>query len=253
MEHIYDVLKAFVDPIFIIFILLIISLFVFWLKSQNKTGALILLLTIILFYAASVFPVANYLCHYLENKYINKSIVVDKDMDVIVVLGGSAYNINYINKTFPSVFTTVRLAYAADYYHNKPVKYFVCSGKGPGKVPEAEMMAQLAESFGVPKEIIKIDVRSVNTWQSAAEVNKMFGNKDIHIGLVTSAYHMKRSEREFKKYFNNVLPLPANYLYSSPAGNPVVRYIPQAEAVYKTQHALKEIISQIWYSIKGLF
>ncbi len=115
------------------------------------------------------------------------------------------------------------------------------------------MMARLAVSLGVPKEKIKIDSRSVNTWQSAAEINKMFDNKDIRIGLVTSAFHMKRSEREFKKYFNNVSPLPAGFLYSSPMGNPVTRYIPQSEALYKTQRAFQEIVARIWYLVKGLF
>ncbi|MBN1474645.1 MAG: YdcF family protein [Syntrophaceae bacterium] len=253
MEDFYSIIKAFVDPVFIIFLLLIVSLIIFWKNSKNKTGALVLLLTIVLFYAVSIFPVANYLCHYLEKGYINKSVTVDKDMDAIVVLGGGSYDINYINKTFPSLFTTVRLAYAVDYYHKKPVEYFVCSGKGLGKVPEAEMMADLAVSLGVPKASIKIETQAINTWQSAANANKMFGNKDIHIGLVTSAYHMRRSEREFKKYFNNVFPLPADYLYSSPMGNHVIRYIPQSGSVYKTQLAVKEVAATIWYLIRGIF
>lgn len=246
-------LKAFSDPLFVIFLLLIISLIVFWRAGNNKTGALVLLLTLVLFYAASTFPVANYLCRYLEKDYIKKPISTNQDTDVIVVLGGGAYDINYISKTFPSSATVVRVAYAADYYHQNPVKYFLCSGKGPGKIPEAEIMARLAASLGVPREKIKVDSRSVNTWQSAVEINKMFGNKDIRISLVTSAFHMKRSEREFKKYFNNVSPLPAGFLYSSPMGNPIPRYIPQSEALYKTQRAFQEIVARIWYLIKGLF
>ena len=253
MKYLFDIIKTVIDPIFVIFLLLVISLIVFWRASKNKTGALVLLLAMVLFYAASIFPVANYLCHYLEKDYISKSVVVDKDVEVIVVLGGGSYDINYISKTFPASSTVVRLAYAVDYYHKNPVKYFVCSGKGPGKAPEGEMMAHMAVSLGVPKEKIKIDSRSVNTWQNAAEINKMFVNKDINIGLVTSAFQMKRSEREFKKYFNNVLPLPAAYLYSSPMGNPVARYIPQSEALYKTQTACQEIVARSWYLIKGLF
>jgi len=253
MKYLFDIIKTVIDPIFVIFLLMLISLIVFWRASKNKTGALLLLLTIVLFYAASIFPVANYLCRYLEKDYIKKPITADQNTDVIIVLGGGSYDINYISKTFPSSSTVVRVAYAADYYHQNPVKYFVCSGKGSGKAPEGEMMAKLAVSLGVPQEKIKIDSRSVNTWQSAEEINKMFGNKDISIGLVTSAFHMKRSEREFKKYFNNVSPLPAGYLYSSPMGNPVARYIPRSEALYKTQTAFQEIVARIWYLIKGLF
>lgn len=253
MKVIYDLLKGLVDPAFLIFVLLIISVIVFWKTTNKKTGVLILLLTIILFYGASISPVANYLCHYLEKDYIKKEETSGINLDAIVVLGGNAYQINYIEKSFPSSFTMIRLAYAVDYYHKNAVKYFVCSGKGPATLPEAEMMARLAISFGVPKEKIRTDVKSTSTWQNAAEVNKMFGNKNIVIGLVTSAYHLKRSEKEFRKYFNNIVPLPAGYLYFSPAGSPAVRYLPHAEALYKTSLAVKEVTAQITYNIRNIF
>ncbi len=253
MEFIYEASKGLIDPAFLVFVLLIISLIVFWKTSNKKTGALVLLLAVVLFYGASLSPVAKYLCHYLEKDYIKKEEMRGRNLDAIVVLGGSSYSINYIEKTFPSPFTIARLAYAVDHYHKNPVKHFVCSGKGAGKTAEAEMMARLAISFGVPKEIIKTDTKSANTWQNAAEVDKMFGNKNMVIGLVTSAYHMKRSEKEFRKYFNSIIPLPAVYLYSSPAGNPVVRYLPQTEALYKTSLAVKEITAQITYNIRNIF
>jgi uncharacterized SAM-binding protein YcdF (DUF218 family) len=78
----------------------------------------------------------------------------------------------------------------------------------------------------------------------------MFGDRKINIGLVTSAFHMKRSESEFKKYFTNVVPLPAHYLYSSPGKNVVIKYMPQSEELYKTSLALKEITGQLWYRLK---
>jgi uncharacterized SAM-binding protein YcdF (DUF218 family) len=108
----------------------------------------------------------------------------------------------------------------------------------------------LAEKLGIPKEKIRIEANSKNTGENASEVNKLIGNKNVSIGLVTSAFHMKRSEREFKRYFNNVMPLPAHYLYSSPAGNVVIRYLPQSEELYKTSISLKEIIAQLWYRLK---
>lgn len=253
MAFLSDILKWLLDPIFFVFILLIISLIVFWKTSNRKTGALVLLLAVILFYGASISPVANYLCHYLEKDYIKETQDGGYNLEAIVVLGGGSYSINYIGKIFPSSFTMLRLAYAVDYYHKNPVKYFVCSGKGQDKLSEAEMMARLAVSFGVPKEKIRIDVKSANTRQNAAEADKMFGNKNMPIGLVTSAYHMKRSVKEFRKYFNNIVPLPAGYLYSSPAGNYAVRYIPQSEALFRIGIALKEIYAQIWYGITAIY
>ena len=250
MEEFYTVFKGFMDPLFIVFVLLIISLFLFFLNCKKKNGALILLLAIVLIYGASIAPVANYLCYYLEKDYINKPTAGNKNIDAVVVLGSGTKDINALKNTFNTGMGSLRLLHAVVVYNKTGAKYFVCSGKGSGRTSEAEAMERLAEKLGVPKEKIRIEPNSKNTGENAGEVNKMFANKNINIGLVTSAFHMKRSEREFEKYFNNVVPLPAHYLYSSPTGNPVIRYMPQSEELYKTSIAFKEIIAQLWYRLK---
>ena len=250
MEEVYAILKGFLDPLFIVLVLLVISFFLFWLNCKKKNGALILLLSIVLIYGASIAPVANYLCYYLEKDYINNPTAGGKNIDAIVVLGSGTKDINALKNTFNTGIESLRLLHAVVVYNKTGAKSFVCSGKGYGKVSEAEAMARLAEKLGVPKEKIRIEPNSKNTGENAIEVNKIFVNKNINIGLVTSAFHMKRSERKFKKYFNNVVPLPAHYLYSSPTGNPVIRYIPQSEELYKTSIAFKEIVAQLWYRLK---
>jgi uncharacterized SAM-binding protein YcdF (DUF218 family) len=250
MEEIYTVFKGFLDPLFIVFVLFFISFFLFWLNCKKRNGALILLLSIVLIYGASIASVANYLCYYLEKDYINNPTVGDKNIDAIVVLGSGTKNINAFKNTFNTEIESLRLLHAVVVYNETGAKYFVCSGKGSDKTSQAEVMARLAEKLGIPKEKIKIEPNSKNTIENASEVNKMFVNKSINIGLVTSAFHMKRSEREFKKYFNNVLPLPAHYLYSSLGGNAVIRYMPQSEELYKTSIAFKEIVAQLWYRLK---
>lgn len=250
MEQTQDIFKAFVDPIFIIFILLFISFLICLISGKKKSDTLLLFFTIVLLYGASIFPVSNYLAYHLEKDYINRSINDKIKLDVIVVLSGGAYDINTLNKTFPGNTTTVRLFHALQMYKKYDAKYFVCSGKGKGKISNAELMAQMAENFGVPKDKIRIEAKSENTYQHALEFNKMFVSKDIKIGLVTSAYHMNRSEKEFRKFFKNVLPLTAGYLYASPVGNPAVRYIPQSQWLYNNSLVLHEYVGQIWYSIK---
>jgi uncharacterized SAM-binding protein YcdF (DUF218 family) len=252
MEYVYIIFKGFVDPVFIVILFLLIAFFICLIGGKKKTGALILLLSIVLLYGVSINPVANFLCYYLEKDYINNPTAEDKNIDVIVVLGHGVKDINALKNTFPTERTSARVLHAIEVYNKNGAKYFVCSGKGAGKISEAEIMARLAEKLGVPKEKIKIDSKSTNTWENAVVLNQMFTNKNISVGVVTSAYHMKRSEREFKKYFNNVSPLAATYFYSSSAGNSVVKYMPQSEELYKTSIALKEIAGQLWYSVKSV-
>ncbi|MCX5848956.1 MAG: YdcF family protein [Deltaproteobacteria bacterium] len=250
MEYLYIIFKGFIDPVFIVFILLIMAFFICIFESKKKNGALILFLSIVLLYGASIFPVANYLCYYLEKDYIINPSGGDKNINVIVVLGNGSRDINFLKNTFNTEIGSARLLHAVSVYNKTGAKYFVCMGKGNGKITEAEVMASLAEKLGVPKEKIRTGANSKNTWGNAVELNKILNNKNINIGLVTSAYHMKRSERELKKYFNNVLPLPANYLYSSPTGNAVLQYLPQTQELYKTSIAFKEIVGQLWYRLK---
>lgn len=251
MDEVYTVLKGFLDPLFIVFILLLISFVVFLLNFKKKSDALLLSLCLVLIYGAGIAPVSNYLCYYLEKDYIhNANTGIKNNIDAIVVLGNGTKEINTLKETFSSEIGYLRLLHAVEVYHKTGARYFVCSGKGKGKISEAEVMAKLAEKLGVPGEKIRREPDSQNTSENARGVSKMLGNKNISIGLVTSAFHMKRSERVFKKYFNNVVPLPAHYLYESPHGNIVIRYIPQSEELYKTSVAFKEIIAQLWYRLK---
>ena len=251
MDEIWAVFKVMLDPLFIIFILLLVSLAVFLTNCKKKSDSLIIVLCLVFVYGMGIAPVSNYLCYYLEKDYINERVAgFKKNLDAIVVLGHGTKEIKSMKETFNTDFGTLRLLHAVAVYNKTGAKYFVCSGKGSGRASEAEVMARLAEKLGVPKEKIRIEPNSKNTGENASELNKMFVNKNISIGLVTSAFHMKRSEHEFKKYFNNVLPLPAHYLYSSPGGNVVIRYMPQSEELYKTSLAFKEIVAQLWYRLK---
>jgi uncharacterized SAM-binding protein YcdF (DUF218 family) len=251
MNEICSVFKAILDPLFIVFVLLLISLVVFLLNCKKKGDSLIIVLCIILVFGAGIAPVSNYLCLYLEKDYIkNTSDGVNKNIDAIVVLGAGTKEIKSLKETFSNETGYLRVLHAVEVYNKIQPGYFVTTGKGEGDISEAQTLAKLAEALGVPKEKIRMESNSTNTGENAGEVNKIFDSRKVKIGLVTSAFHMKRSEREFKKYFDHVTPLPAHYLYSSPTGNIVVRYMPQSGELYKTSIALKEIIAQLWYIIK---
>jgi uncharacterized SAM-binding protein YcdF (DUF218 family) len=251
MEDIYLIFKSFTDPVFIIFILFIVALIFCFMRSKKKNGVLILGLAILLLYGLSISPVANYLAYSLEKDYF-RAPAVKKPIDVIVVLGGDVNDINAMNRTFASEASAARLLHGVEMFNKYEAKYLICAGKGTAKMSEGEVMAQMAFAVGVPKEKIRIDAKSNNTWENAVELNKMFANKKIYIGIVTSGYHMKRSEKEFKKYFSNIVPLPASYLYSSPGEKNVLKYIPQTEELHRTAIALRELIGSIWYQIKGI-
>jgi hypothetical protein len=61
MEYVYIIFKGFVDPVFITILLLLIAFFICLIGGKKKSDALVLFLSMVLLYGASIFPVANYL------------------------------------------------------------------------------------------------------------------------------------------------------------------------------------------------
>jgi uncharacterized SAM-binding protein YcdF (DUF218 family) len=253
MEDLYAVCKAFTDPVFIIFILLTFALIFCFLnrRKNNNVPLLFLSAAILLLYGLSIEPVANYLAYSLEKDYFHPP-VVKKPVEVIIVLGGGVHDINPLNSSFVSETSAARLLHGVEMLNKYGAKHLICAGKGSAETAEGEVMAREALKIGVPKEKVRIDAQSNNTWEHAVELNKMLADKNIGVGIVTSGYHMKRSEREFKKYFNNVVPLPASYSYTSSTQSYILKYLPQTARLYKTSIMLREFIGSVWYKIKSL-
>lgn len=253
MEQVYDLFKSFIDPTFILFVFLAVSCVIWMADSKKKSGAIFLLFTLVLLYGFSIQPVSNYLSYQLEKKYIHVRPVEKKEaLDVIVVLSGGAYDVKPLGTSFCGESTVTRLAHAVRMFNEHHAKYLVCSGTGGSKVSGAALMAQMAQDFGIPKERIRIEAKSENTYEHAREFNNMFADKGLKVGLVTSAYHMRRSEKSFKKFFTAVTPLPSDYLYASPEKPGAVRYIPQSEWLLNNTRVFREYIGQIWYGIREL-
>lgn len=250
MSTLYILLKAFLDPVVPVLILLIVGLLVSFRSEKRRYPRIIFLAAFIILYIGSASPVSNTLSYILEREYLMRYSGNTEKMDIVVVLGGGVSDNKYLGRTLPSYQTTSRLFHAIQLFRDSEAEYLVVSGKGSGEISEAEVMAKTAEGLGVPAARIKVDSTSKNTWEHAQNLNNMFQYKDIKIGLVTSAYHMKRSEREFRKYFPNIVPLPSDYLYSSQPLS-LYSFLPRSDNLAKFTAASREIIGIVWYKIKG--
>ena len=103
MEQTYHILRSCIDPIFIIFVFLLISFLICLISGKIKGGVLFLFLTIVLLYGFSIEPTSNYLSYGLEKDYIkNRSVGEKMKLDVIVALSGGSYYIRALDKTFPA-------------------------------------------------------------------------------------------------------------------------------------------------------
>lgn len=253
MAALYTLLKASLDPVVVVLIMIIVGFLASFRtgRTGKKQSVRIILLAAFSFlYLASTSPVPTALSYILEREYLLGHGDNTGKLDIIVVLGGGVSDNKYSEKTLPSLQTTSRLFHAVQMFRRSGANYLLCAGKGMGRVSEAEVMKSAAEQLGVTAGRIKIDSESRNTREHAEELNKIVLDKEIRIGLVTSAYHMKRADMTFKKYFRHVVPLPSDYLYNSEPVS-VFTFLPQSGNLYKFSIIMREIAGIGWYRVRG--
>jgi uncharacterized SAM-binding protein YcdF (DUF218 family) len=246
MLSVQNLLKAFIDPVSLVLLLIAFGVLLLVRKRRHKIGSILLTLSFFILYAPSISCVSNGLCYILEKDYLYGND--HGKPDIMVILGGGISDSSFLKITLPSWQSASRILYAVQVFRKSQPDYLVCSGGGDGRLKEAEVMRNAAVRLGVPQDRIKLDLKSRNTREHAENLNQMFQDKGLRIGLVTSAYHMKRSEREFKKYFPYVIPLPSDYLYS-PSQSLLFKFLPSSSCLYKTSTAFREIIALTWYKI----
>jgi uncharacterized SAM-binding protein YcdF (DUF218 family) len=201
----------------------------------------------------SLRPVANVLTYSLERRYVPPSQEVLETLDIVVVLGGDIYSRGGFRQeaelsgpSYSRVYNGVRV-----FRRSGAGMLALCGGLA--NESEAETMKAMALYMGVPEAQILTEVRSENTRENATRLAEMLGpGQGRRIGLVTSATHMLRSERVFRKHFpaDTIIPVPVNYTYSHR-----IRYpnglIPSVQALLDSTVALHEWIGILWYSLRS--
>lgn len=248
MSYLYEVLKLSIDPVF--FMLAFDSIVLIFAIRFRKTGlARGVLVSGIVLYLAGIPPVSNAFCHFLEGGYLQEKSIVGKRLDIVVVLGAGAYR-GASGDPLLTERSAARLLRAVQAFRSSGAGYLVCAGKGAGALSEAESMALVAKSLGVPKERIRTEPDSRNTREHASNISAMFPDRGLKVGLVTSASHLRRSEYEFHKYYEDLTPMPSDYLYT-PAAHLATNLIPSSRNLFRLSTALKEIAGLAWYRIRG--
>jgi len=252
------VVKSIATPIIWVLALLVGGLLLSMLSKRKllqKAGRSLVLLGVLALLVFSLNPVSNLLAYSLECRCAPISAEDLGALDVLVVLGcgvlpsgglrteaeldGPSYSRWY------NGMTTFRES-------NAGLLAFCGGPSRKDTESEAEVMKAMAVRMGVPANKILIETQSRNTRENAAGLAELLpAGQRRRIGLVTSATHMLRSEKVFKKQFPNdvIVPIPVNYTYAPFHCTPET-FIPRATALVKSTVALHEWIGIIWYSLR---
>ena len=107
--------------------------------------------------------------------------------------------------------------------------------------------------FGIDSSRIICERRARNTYENGVFVKQILDSLKLPrtIILVTSAVHMPRSVKIFRKLGMTVYPAPTNYFEDAAYQNKLIMFLPSADALCRSTMAIHEIYGMISYRLLG--
>ena len=177
--------------------------------------------------------------------YADPALLRQAGVKYIVLLGGSSVFDDMIppdswESVNPRFLEAIRLWKAI------PNATLLMSG---GSDNSEEAMLSLCARFGVRKESLITETKAMDTSDEARWASKYVGKQPF--ALVTSAYHMPRSLRQFRAIGTNPIPCPCDYRTTRQW--PLYQFLaPCGAGLYYSEIALKEYYGGLFYWVKSL-
>ena len=240
-------LSAIALPVGLIWLALLMSVYVSIILKQRGV-AIVAGMSLCLLWTFGNFFVANGLSKSLEYPYLGFDLDHLKKQDVIVVLGGgTSTNLN-LQPQLTAAGDRVALAAAA--FHDGKTDQIICTGSqtyraSPDDLQQGEEAMALLTTMGVPRSAIET-IRGDNTFQEMQNLKAWRSQhpKVKRIGILTSAWHLKRAMRLASNAGIEATPIPADFhsRFSDVAADWV---IPSADNLNRSSLAIKEYLARL--------
>jgi len=222
------------------------------LAGLLKRRLLLIWAGLILFYLFATPVVSDTIFNYVEKGQIRKELKNIRNADAIVVLGGM---FNYVKTEKGGLnewgdpdrfFGGIELFKAG-----KANQIIFTGAKMPwadkDQETEGESLKKYALEMGVPDTAIKVSGLVTTTEDESKEVRKLLPNTKT-IVLVTSAFHMPRSQALFERQGFEVISFPVDSKVSFEATT-VLDYLPEADSFRKSETGIRELIGRLFYRL----
>jgi uncharacterized SAM-binding protein YcdF (DUF218 family) len=253
--YLSKILPLFLMPLGVtIFLALLALLFVY--RGNKRLSVLFIVLSIAYLWVLSTPMVGKGLYRSLESHYPPVPMSRVPEAGCMVVLGGVVQpsapprvDIE-LNEAVDRVYKTAELFHAG-----KAPYVIVTGGNQPwsksGKA-EAELIQELLMQWGVPEDVILLEGSSRNTRENALYTKNLIDS--IHCEdalLVTSAAHMPRALGAFRSAGVNAKPVSTDVRVANSDQTTVIDFLPDARALEMSSDAIRELVGQWVYRMKG--
>jgi len=188
-------------------------------------------------YFTSIFPGANFLLLFLENKYPIPNNYQEVSF-IILLLGGERNESDVFYSSLSGATLQRTICLATFYKKNNLNLPIIISGRDPleQQSQEGRKVRELLLLFGIPSKNIFLEENSRNTKESAQALKKIVKNKKVL--LFTSAFHIPRSILYFKKEKIDVIPFPCDFRKKESFS--FLDLLPRFQAIENSSVALRE-------------
>lgn len=193
-------------------------------------------------------PVADRLLGPLEARYpALHTLPADPPTAAVVVLGGgwqpqAPWSVTARLQDS----SAIRLLEGVRLWRQRPALPLVVTGasRDVTQPPVARGYARAAQTLGVPDERLRVLDTPTDTGREARAVSEALG-EGARVVVVTSASHMPRAMRHFRRAGLAPIAAPTHYLAGRNAAQGLAHWVPSATHLRKTERAVYEVLGQL--------
>ena len=253
--YLSKILPVFVMPIGVTLFLSLVAL-ILLRKGKSRTAAAFLSLAMIYLYMMATPFVGQQLYGRVESGYPPVPLDQVSEAQCMILLGGvvAAPEPPRIDIEFND--SVDRVYKAAELFRAGKAPYVIVTGGNQPwstvQVSEADLIRDLLVKWGVPEDVILLEGSSRNTRENAMFTKNVVDS--IHCDealLVTSAAHMPRAMAAFGAVGISVIPVSTDVRVADAGNLTVMHFLPNAEALNMSSAAIREMVGQWVYELRG--
>ncbi|WP_146129727.1 YdcF family protein [Jezberella montanilacus] len=247
MIYAHKILPLFFSPLFVVFMLLALSI---WLKRRVLVAIASLTL-----YLTSIPITAFTLINSIEQYQLKLTVDDSPQADAIVVLGGMIDWVKTTHGVAPEWGDPDRFwdGIALIKAGRAPMLIFT-GGKLPwqlGDETEGQVLKRYAIQAQVPEEKILVSDPVETTHDEAKAIAKMLDPIKSRIILVTSAFHMPRAKALFDDLGFDVFAYPVDFRASGRL-DLYTAFLPNPSALATTDFCIRELLGRMYYRVNTI-
>jgi uncharacterized SAM-binding protein YcdF (DUF218 family) len=252
-------LRVLTEPLVLLWLTCLVFLAALWRRRQERRRRLAVFTVLFLILTAACVPAVSYLAvGSLEWRY-PPLVQRPADVEAIVVLSGALrVSEGPGMPAQPGEDSVYRCLRAAEMYRQWPqgsrCLVFISGGVPPMRTPVpslAHVLRQFLEDHKVKAEDIIEEGDSQTTYENAVNTAQLLRQHRVtKVLLITSAYHMERAVRCFRKQGVEVVPCGCHYKAHRFEAN-LSDFLPNPTGARGVAAALHEWIGVAWYALRG--